>query len=218
MKIKKILAILILSFFLPTGYFFIWMHQMLVTGLNPFLWIIFVLISLILITPFVIYVFGKFRSFFKNEINFTPDLLFAIGLFNILIFGVLSGSILSNSTLNLQIRDTYFVIAYSQVVISICISFVIFSATYYLFPKIFKREMNKPIGYVHFFITLIGVFLIMPIMHYEGLAGMPRRYLDYNGWASFNQFTDLNKFITKAVVIVCTAQLFFIFNFLWKKN
>lgn len=73
--------------------------------------------------------------------------------------------------------------------------------------------MNNTLGYVHFFITLAGAYLIFWPMHYEGIAGMPRRYYDYSAWKSFAQFQDLNAFISIVVVIVFFTQLLFVFNF-----
>ncbi len=75
--------------------------------------------------------------------------------------------------------------------------------------------MNFPMGFIHFWITLIGFALIFFPLHYEGLAGMPRRYLDYSGWRTFNQFSDLNRFIHNVAVSVFAAQLLFVFNFLY---
>lgn len=73
--------------------------------------------------------------------------------------------------------------------------------------------MNALAGYIHFVITLFGAYLVFWPMHYEGLAGMPRRYLDYSGWSLFDQFQNLNIFITNGVIIILAAQALFLFNF-----
>jgi cytochrome c oxidase subunit 1 len=73
--------------------------------------------------------------------------------------------------------------------------------------------MNNTLGYIHFFITFIGAYLIFWPMHYEGIAGMPRRYYDYSAWQAFKQFNDLNAFISIVVIIVFFAQFVFVFNF-----
>ena len=75
--------------------------------------------------------------------------------------------------------------------------------------------MNTTLGFIHFWVTLTGAYCIFWPMHYMGLAGMPRRYLDYSQWQSFNQFQDLNRFITVASIIVFAIQLLFVFNFFY---
>src|SRR5690606_14926309 len=91
--------------------------------------------------------------------------------------------------------------------------FGMFAGIYHWFPKMFGRFMNNTLGYIHFFVTIIGAYLIFWPMHYEGLAGMPRRYFDYSSWQSFSQFGDLNAFISVVVVIVFFTQILFVFNF-----
>jgi cytochrome c oxidase subunit 1 len=69
------------------------------------------------------------------------------------------------------------------------------------------------LGYVHFWITLPAAYLIFWPMYYEGLAGMPRRYFDFSGWVSFNQFQGLNEFISAIAFLSFAAQLVFLINF-----
>ena len=73
--------------------------------------------------------------------------------------------------------------------------------------------MNPVLGYIHFWITLISAYLIFWPMYYEGLAGMPRRYFDFSGWVSFNQFDGLNMFISAIAIVSFCVQLIFLVNF-----
>ncbi len=75
--------------------------------------------------------------------------------------------------------------------------------------------MNNTMSYIHFWVTFVGAYLIFWPMHYEGLAGLPRRYLDYSGWSSFNQFGGLNRFISTVAMVVFAVQLMFVFNFFY---
>lgn len=75
--------------------------------------------------------------------------------------------------------------------------------------------MNKTLGYIHFWITIVCAYLIFWPMHYEGIAGMPRRYYDYSNWESFKMFEGLNTFIGYVVIIVFATQFLFIFNFFY---
>jgi cytochrome c oxidase subunit 1 len=199
--------------------FLVWAHHMFVTGLNPFLGSVFVLLTLLIAVPSAIKVFNWLTTIWKANIKFTPGMLFALGFVSLFISGGLTGIFLGNSTLDIHLHDTYFVIAHFHIVMGVSAFFGMFAGVYHWFPKMFGRYMNNTLAYIHFWITLAGAYLIFWPMHYEGLAGMPRRYLDYTNWASFNQFANLNKFISTVAIIVFAIQLLFIFNFfysIWK--
>jgi cytochrome c oxidase subunit I len=199
--------------------FLVWAHHMFVTGLNPFLGSVFVLLTLLIAVPSAIKVFNWLTTIWKANIKFTPGMLFALGFVSLFISGGLTGIFLGNSTLDLHLHDTYFVIAHFHIVMGVSAFFGMFAGIYHWFPKMYGRYMNSTLAYIHFWVTLAGAYLIFWPMHYEGLAGMPRRYLDYSNWASFNQFGDLNKFISTVAIIVFAIQLLFVFNFfysIWK--
>lgn len=75
--------------------------------------------------------------------------------------------------------------------------------------------MNKTLGNIHFYITIIASYMIFWPMHYMGLSGVPRRYFSLENFQQFNQFEDMNKFMTIFAVIVFCAQLLFLFNFFY---
>jgi cytochrome c oxidase subunit 1 len=79
----------------------------------------------------------------------------------------------------------------------------------------FGRFMNNTLGQIHFWITMIGSYCIFWPMHYEGLAGLPRRYYTHGVFESFNKFGGLNEFITVAAILVFCAQLLFMINFFY---
>jgi cytochrome c oxidase subunit 1 len=210
--VGSIFAITILAFL-------VWAHHMFVTGLNPFLGSVFVLLTLLIAVPSAIKVFNWLTTIWRANIRFTPGMLFALGFVSLFISGGLTGIFLGNSTLDLHLHDTYFVIAHFHIVMGVSAFFGMFAGIYHWFPKMYGRHMNNTLAYIHFWVTLIGAYLIFWPMHYEGLAGMPRRYLDYSNWSSFNQFGDLNKFISTVAMIVFAIQLLFVFNFfysIWK--
>jgi len=195
--------------------FLVWAHHMFVTGLNPFLGSVFVLLTLLIAVPSAIKVFNWLTTLWRGNIRFTPAMLFAIGFVSLFISGGLTGIFLGNSTLDMHLHDTYFVIAHFHIVMGVSAFFGMFCGVYHWFPKMYGRYMNNIMAYIHFWVTFAGAYLIFWPMHYEGLAGMPRRYLDYSGWASFNQFTDLNRFISTVAMVVFAVQLMFVFNFFY---
>jgi cytochrome c oxidase subunit 1 len=195
--------------------FLVWAHHMFVTGLNPFLGSIFVLLTLLIAVPSAIKVFNWLTTLWRGNIRFTPGMMFAIGFVSLFISGGLTGIWLGNSALDIHLHDTYFVIAHFHIVMGVASMFGMFAGVYHWYPKMYGRYMNNTLAYIHFWITLVGAYLIFWPMHYEGLAGMPRRYYDYGVWESFKQFVELNRFISTVVIIVFAAQFFFLFNFFY---
>ena len=195
--------------------FLVWAHHMFVTGLNPFLGAFFVLLTLLIAVPSAIKVFNWITTLWRGNIRFTPATLFAIGFVSLFISGGLTGLFLGNSTIDIHLHDTKFVVAHFHIVMGVASMFGMFAGIYHWFPKMFGRYLNSTLGYIHFWVTIIGAYLIFWPMHYEGLAGVPRRYLDLRGWHAFDKFDDLNKMITVVSIIVFAMQLMFVFNFFY---
>jgi cytochrome c oxidase subunit 1 len=195
--------------------FVVWAHHMFVTGLNPFLGSFFVLLTLLIAVPSAIKVFNWLTTLWRGNIRFSPGMLFAIGFVSLFISGGLTGVFLGNSALDIHLHDTYFIIAHFHIVMGVAGMFGMFAGLYHWYPKMYGRYMNDTLSYIHFWVTMIGSYLIFWPMHYEGLAGMPRRYYEFSGWESFNMFGGLNQFISFVSIIVFAAQLLFVFNFFY---
>ena len=195
--------------------FLVWAHHMFVTGLNPFLGAFFVLLTLLIAVPSAIKVFNWLTTLWRGNIRFTTAMLFAIGFVSMFISGGLTGIFLGNSSLDIHLHDTYFIIAHFHIVMGVAGFFGMYAGVYHWFPKMYGRFLNNTMGYIHFWVTLIGAYLIFWPMHYEGLAGMPRRYYDFSGWESFKMFAGLNQFISFISILVFAAQLLFVFNFVY---
>jgi cytochrome c oxidase subunit 1 len=195
--------------------FLVWAHHMFVTGLNPFLGSIFVLLTLLIAVPSAIKVFNWLTTLWRGNIRFTPATLFAIGFVSLFISGGLTGIFLGNSTIDIHLHDTMFVVAHFHIVMGVASMFGMFAGVYHWFPKMFGRYLNNTLGFIHFWVTMVGAYLIFWPMHYQGLAGIPRRYLDKRGWVSFNDFPELDKMITIVSIIVFAVQLMFLFNFFY---
>ena len=195
--------------------FLVWAHHMFVTGLNPFLGAFFVLLTLLIAVPSAIKVFNWLTTLWKGNIRFTPGMLFSIGFISLFISGGLTGIFLGNSTLDIHLHDTYFVVAHFHIVMGVASFFGMFAGVYHWFPKMYGRLLNNTMAYIHFWVTMVGAYLIFWPMHYAGLAGMPRRYTDWSNWQSFNQFQDMNRFISTVAMIVFAVQILFVFNFFY---
>ncbi|MFN5641849.1 MAG: cbb3-type cytochrome c oxidase subunit I [Sphingobacteriales bacterium] len=209
------MAMVVSLFAIAALAFLVWAHHMFVTGLNPFLGAFFVLLTLLIAIPSAIKVFNWLTTLWKGNLRFTPAMLFAIGFVSLFISGGLTGIFLGNSTLDLHLHDTYFVVAHFHIVMGVASFFGMFAGVYHWFPKMYGRYMNNTLAYIHFWVTLAGAYLIFWPMHYQGFAGMPRRYYDYSNWESFKQFIELNQFISTVAMVVFAAQLLLVFNFFY---
>ena len=195
--------------------FLVWAHHMFVTGLNPFLGAVFVLLTLLIAVPSAIKVFNWLTTLWRGNIRFTPGMMFAIGFVSLFISGGLTGIFLGNSALDIHLHDTYFVIAHFHIVMGVASFFGMFAGVYHWFPKMYGRYLNNVMAYIHFWVTIIGAYLIFWPMHYQGLAGAPRRYYDLSSWESFKHFGGLNEFISLVAMIVFAVQILFVFNFFY---
>lgn len=206
--IGSLLGITVLSFI-------VWAHHMFVTGMNPFLGSVFMILTLIIAVPSAVKVFNYIATMWRGNIVFTPGMLFSIGLVSFFISGGLTGIYLGNTAVDIQLHDTYFVVAHFHIVMASASFFGMIAGVYHWFPKMFGRMMDEKLGYIHFWITFIGVYLIFFPMHYIGIAGFPRRYYSWTNFDAFSSFTDLNSFVSIAAVVTMAAQFIFLFNFFY---
>ena len=194
--------------------FIVWAHHMFVTGMNPFLGSVFMFLTLIIAVPSAVKAFNYITTLWRGNIRFTPAMLFSIGLVSFFISGGVTGLILGNSALDIQLHDTYFVVAHFHLVMGASSAFGLLAGVYHWFPKMFGRMMNEKLGYVHFWLTFIGIYSVFFPMHYIGIAGFPRRYYSFtsNDFTS-NIFQDMNAFISLAAIVTFSAQFLFLYNF-----
>jgi cytochrome c oxidase subunit I len=195
--------------------FVVWAHHMFVTGMNPFLGSIFMFLTLIIAVPSAVKVFNWIATLWRGNIQFTSAMLFAIGFVSLFISGGLTGLILGNAALDIQMHNTYFVVAHFHLVMGASAFFGMFAGVYHWFPKMFGRMMDEKLGYVHFWLTFIGVYCTFIPLHYLGMAGFPRRYYSWTGFQMFDMFGDLQIFVTIAAIIAWFGQFIFLFNFVY---
>jgi len=195
--------------------FIVWAHHMFVSGLNPFLGSVFMFLTLVIAVPSAVKAFNYITTLWKGNIIFTPAMLFSIGLVSVFISGGVTGIVLGNNALDIQLHDTYFVVAHFHIVMGSASFFGFMAGIYHWFPKMFGRMMDEKLGYIHFWMTFIGVYLVFFPMHYLGIAGFPRRYYSFTGFDAFNTFADLNVFISASAIITFAAQFIFAFNFFY---
>ncbi|GGX13618.1 cytochrome c oxidase subunit I [Aquimarina muelleri] len=192
----------------------VWGHHMFISGMNPFLGSVFTFTTLLIAIPSAVKSFNYITTLWKGNLQFNPAMLFSIGLVSTFITGGLTGIILGDSTLDINVHDTYFVVAHFHLVMGISALYGLFAGVYHWFPKMYGKMMNKNLGYVHFWVTAIGAYGVFFPMHFVGMAGLPRRYYTNSNFPYFDDLTDTNVLITVFALITAAAQLVFLYNFI----
>ncbi|MGI9533245.1 cytochrome c oxidase subunit I [Lutimonas sp.] len=191
----------------------VWGHHMFVTGMNPFLGSVFTFTTLLIAIPSAVKAFNYITTLWKGNLQLNPAMLFSIGMVSTFITGGLTGLILGDSALDINVHDTMFVVAHFHLVMGISALFGMFAGVYHWFPKMYGKMMNKDMGYLHFWITTISAYGVFFPMHFIGLAGLPRRYYSNSAFPMFEDLLHINKVITVFALIGGLAQLIFLANF-----
>jgi cytochrome c oxidase subunit 1 len=204
--IMSILAIAFLSTI-------VWGHHMFISGMNPFLGSVFTFTTLLIAIPSAVKAFNYITTLWKGNLQLNPAMLFSIGLVSTFITGCLTGIILGDSTLDINVHDTYFVVAHFHLVMGISALYGMFAGIYHWFPRMFGRMLNKNLGYVHFWVTAICAYGVFFPMHFIGMAGLPRRYYTNTNFPLFDDLQNVNVLITTFALIGGAFQLVFLYNF-----
>jgi cytochrome c oxidase subunit 1 len=204
--IMSILAIAFLSTI-------VWGHHMFISGMNPFLGSVFTFTTLLIAIPSAVKAFNYITTLWKGNLQLNPAMLFSIGLVSTFITGGLTGIILGDSTLDINVHDTYFVVAHFHLVMGISALYGMFAGIYHWFPKMFGRMLNKNLGYIHFWVTAVCAYGVFFPMHFIGLAGLPRRYYTNTNFPLFDDLQNVNVLITVFALVGGAFQLVFLYNF-----
>jgi cytochrome c oxidase subunit I len=206
--IMSILAIAFLSTI-------VWGHHMFISGMNPFLGSVFTFTTLLIAIPSAVKAFNYITTLWKGNLQLNPAMLFSIGLVSTFITGGLTGIILGDSTLDINVHDTYFVVAHFHLVMGISALYGMFAGIYHWYPKMYKRMLNKNLGYIHFWVTAICAYGVFFPMHFIGMAGLPRRYYTNTNFPLFDDLNNVNVIITVFALVGGVFQLVFLFNFFY---
>ena len=195
--------------------FFVWGHHMFVSGMSPYSAIAFSVLTLTIGVPSALKTVNWLGTLWGGTLRLTTAMLFALGFVSLFVSGGLTGIVLGQTSLDLYLHDTVFVVAHFHLIMGMAALFGIFAATYYWFPKMFGRLLNERLGRVHFVLTLIGAYAIFVPMHVQGLMGHPRRYYDASSYTYLADALPLHQIITWAAVLTAGAQLLFVANLIW---
>ncbi|HEU4648897.1 MAG TPA: cytochrome c oxidase subunit I [Gemmatimonadales bacterium] len=194
-----------------TGFlaFGLWVHHMFATGIPQMANSFFTAASMMITIPTGVQFFCWLATIWSGRPRMAVPFLFVLGFFAVFLIGGLTGVMVASVPFDLQVHDTFFVVAHLHYVLLGSV-FPLFGAFYYWFPKATGRMLDEALGKLQFWLFFIGVNLTFFPMHKLGLDGMPRRvytYLAATGWGDLNLLASIGAGIIALSVLLFLANV-----------
>ncbi|HKA42258.1 MAG TPA: cytochrome c oxidase subunit I [Burkholderiales bacterium] len=175
--------------------FLVWAHHMFTVGMPAAAQLFFMYMTMLIAVPTGVKVFNWIATMWKGSMTFETPMLFACGFIFVFSMGGFTGLVLAITPVDIQLQDTYYVVAHFHYVLVAGSLFALFGGVYYWMPKWTGHMYNETVGKWHFWLSMIFFNVTFFPMHFTGLAGLPRRVPDYNmQFADFNLISSLGAF------------------------
>ncbi|HUX89628.1 MAG TPA: cytochrome c oxidase subunit I [Gallionellaceae bacterium] len=182
----------------------VWAHHMYSVGMPTAAQLFFMYATMLIAVPTGVKVFNWLATMWQGSMTFETPMLFAIGFVALFTIGGFTGVVLAIVPVDIQLQDSYYVVAHFHYVLVTGSLFALFAGAYYWLPKWTGHMYNETLGKWHFWLSTIGFNITFFPQHFLGLAGMPRRIPDYA-----LQFADFNMISSVGAFIFGTTQLLF---------
>jgi cytochrome c oxidase subunit 1 len=175
--------------------FLVWAHHMYTTGIPVGAQLYFMYATSLIAVPTGVKVFNWVATMWKGSLTFETPMLFAIGFLFLFTIGGFTGLVLAIVPVDVQLHDTYYVVAHFHYVMVAGALFSAFAGIYFWLPKWTGRMYDETLGKWHFWLSFIFFNMAFFVQHFLGLAGMPRRIPDYAlQFADFNMVSSIGAF------------------------
>lgn len=192
--------------------FVVWAHHMFTVGMGFDAQAFFMTSSMIIAVPTGVKVFSWIATMWGGSIQFRTPMVWSIGFIFMFTMGGVTGIVVANPSVDRVLHDTYYIIAHFHYVMSLGSVFGIFAGWYYWFPKITGYSYSEFLGKLHFWISFVGANILFFPMHFLGIAGMPRRIVDYpEAFAGWNYVSSIGAYIFALGLVVFFTNIILAF-------
>jgi cytochrome c oxidase subunit 1 len=192
--------------------FVVWAHHMYTVGLSLNTQRYFVFATMVIAVPTGVKIFSWIATMWGGSISLRTPMIWAIGFIFLFTVGGVTGVVLANAGVDRALHETYYVVAHFHYTMSLGATFTVFAGFYYWFPKMTGYMYNEKLGNMHFWWLFVGVNLVFFPQHFLGLAGMPRRYVDYPDaywlWNFVSSIGALVSFVATMIFLYTVYEAF----------
>ena len=190
--------------------FGVWAHHMFAVGLGTAETLFFSVTSMAIAVPTGVKIFNWIATMIGGRLRLATPMLFAIGFIAMFVIGGLSGVSLAVVPIDLEVTDSYYVVAHLHYVLFGGTMLGLFAGAYYWFPKMTGRLLHEGLGKWHFWLTFAGFNLTFLPQHWLGVSGMPRRVFTYaadTGWGPWNLVSTIGAAMLAIAMLVFAVNI-----------